>query len=255
MDGVRRIGAALVLLALGGWLCGPAVAEPNSLAGTWKLAPSNSQLLLTLGKNSPGHSWEWETSIGLADLQGLSTDQLRAAGNAVRFAIRKPAGAFNCTGWVAHGSGGGTFVFIPDSAYASALAARGIEQPQPTEQFDLAVEGVTPDFIDQLHKAGLHPNLTELLRLGNEGLDSAYVLGVARSGLLSLTVDDIIRLRDHDVTVPYISDFHRLGYQPDVEQFVRLADHDVSPAWVRQVQSTGLKPSVDDLIRMRDAGV
>lgn len=255
MVGVRLIGAALAMLVL--WsLSGPAAAEPSSLAGTWTIATSSdNQLLLTLGTDSPGHSWEWESPIRLADLQGLSADQLRTAGNRARFAIRKPAGAFDCTGWVAHGGGGGTFVFIPDPAYVKGLAARGIDQPQPTEQLELAVDGVTPDLTDQLHNAGLHPNLPELLRLGNEGIDSAYVLGIARSGLLRVTVDDIIRLRDHDISVGYISEIHRLGYQPDVEQLVRLADHGVSAAWVRQLQSTGLKPSVDDLIRMRDAGV
>lgn len=284
MRHLRCVSAVLILLVSGWSLRAPATADSNLPAGRWTIATSASdQLVLTLGTHSPGHTWEWESSVGLAELQGLSSAALNAASNTVRFAVRKPAGTFDCRGWVARGKGGGTFIFVPDPSFGEALSARGIEKPDASQQFDLAVEDVTPPFIDQLHAAGMHPDLSDLLRLRNEGVDASYVLDIAKSGLPSLSIEDVIRLRNHDVrpdllsaarsaglllttedvieladhgvNAAYITEIHGLGFKPDTRQFVRLADHGVTAAWVRQVEAAGIRPSVEDLIRMRDAGV
>ncbi|GEM_PF-6361514 len=226
MGNARRPWGLIVVLII----TGLALAQVRALGDPvryWSLQglPSGN-LALTLGMYAPNHTWEWEDAIALSQLSGLDKKALQAKGSDVHFVLHRPAGAFVCVGHAAGGAGRGTFTFVPDSAFAQSLAARGIARPTPSEQLELAVADITPALVDQL-----------------------------RQGLTSLSIDDIVQVADRGITPAYVAAIRGLGYQPTAEQLVRLADHGVTPAWIRQVQAAGLKPTLEDLVRMRDAGV
>lgn len=270
------IACACVLAALRGL----ALDEPT---GQWELHQTkDGTLLLALQTSSPGHSWGWEHPVALSDLSGLSAATVGSQGD-VHFALRRAAGTFECDGHVERGIGAGTFAFAADPSFVQTLAARGIAQPTPDEQLELAAQNVDAGYLDQLRAAGLRPDLSGLLRLIHAGVTPAYVAGLEHAGLANLSIDDVVELQnhgvqpdlllaakdaglslstqdairfaDHGITAAYIANVRALGYAPSAEQYVRMADHGITVAWIRQVQAAGLKPNVDELIRMRDAGV
>jgi hypothetical protein len=60
---------------------------------------------------------------------------------------------------------------------------------------------------------------------------------------------------DHGVSSRYLAGLHRLGFHPTVDELVRLADHGVSIAFIERMRQHGYTHlSVDDLIRLRDHG-
>jgi archaellum component FlaD/FlaE len=62
-------------------------------------------------------------------------------------------------------------------------------------------------------------------------------------------------MMDHGVSREYLMGLRRLGYHPSVDDLVRLADHGVSVAFIERMRGHGYtRLSVDDLIRLRDHG-
>jgi hypothetical protein len=79
--------------------------------------------------------------------------------------------------------------------------------------------------------------------------------GLAALGYRNLGAGDLVRMRDHNVTVDYVQGMLALGYRPTPDEFVRLCDHGVTLEFVKHVKDHGYNASVEQLIRMRDAGI
>src|SRR5262249_3263454 len=60
------------------------------------------------------------TSFNLSPdrLQGLTSAQIMSTGAPVQFQIVRDAGTFNCEGYFKEGKGSGTFVLVPNPAFA-----------------------------------------------------------------------------------------------------------------------------------------
>ncbi len=67
----------------------------------------------------------------------------------------------------------------------------------------------------------------------------------------TLSVDELIQLRQHDVTAYFTSNMHDLGYT-DITQdeLVRLRDTGVTASEVEQlIEQRGEQPSIEEIIR------
>jgi beta-lactamase regulating signal transducer with metallopeptidase domain len=255
----------------------------QDFTGTWEVHPSHTpgQVQLTIRRGQSTHG----RTLPLAELERLAGTTLAAA-TTVHFPIRRDAGTFTIEGTCRNSACAGTFVFEPSATFAAELAKRGIGQPTPQDQFQLAVADVGPAYLDTLASAGYKtPDIQLLVRaaqhgvergyirdmadlgyklgtvdrlmtLRDHGVDPEYVRGMAANGVKGLTADELVRTRDHGVDPEYIRGLAALGYTGlSVEALVTARDHGVDPQYVGGMQRLGYKQTLDDLRRTRDHGV
>jgi Antirepressor regulating drug resistance, predicted signal transduction N-terminal membrane component len=85
----------------------------------------------------------------------------------------------------------------------------------------------------------------------------SYIDGMVEAGYTNLSVDELIKLRDHGVTPNFLKELKALGYGlPPVEMAIRLADHGVRISYIKKLADMGYKKlSFEELIRAADHGV
>ena len=72
----------------------------------------------------------------------------------------------------------------------------------------------------------------------------------------AVPVAELVRMRDHGVSVEFVRELAALGYPKlSVDALVRLRDHGVSPGYVRELKALGYdRLTPDDLVMLRDHG-
>ncbi|HET9392755.1 MAG TPA: M56 family metallopeptidase [Candidatus Rubrimentiphilum sp.] len=79
---------------------------------------------------------------------------------------------------------------------------------------------------------------------------------LSQAGYNNLSVDDLIRLRDHGVSGSLITGANSFFGHPSPNDLVMLADHGVSGSYLAELRAAGMpKFSAQDVIRLRDHGV
>lgn len=254
---LRRVGAALLNAVLILAVASPVHAQ-NVLSGTWSVQsyPDPSVVQFGVRYDSEHEHSDWGRDVATSTLAGLTRDQLQSGGTNVRFDVTRDAGTLHCTGYAAHGSGGGTFTFSPNTGFSDALASRGISRPNDEQQLRMAMADVSIGFIDMLRRNGSTITSTDdIIRVLNHGVDERYVSGLASLGYRNLGAGDLVRMRDHGVSLDFIQGMLGLGYHPTPEELIRLRDHGVTLDFVKRVKDHGYSASIEQLIRMRDSGI
>lgn len=256
-----RIAAPWFSLAL--VLCLGAVALANQDAlppsgGVWTISsmPGDSrQVDFGLVVRTDHDNWETSDTQPMDIFRGLTPAQLNGTGEAVRFTVARDAGSFNCTGWVAHGSGRGEFTYAPNPQFAAELEHRGMDVPTPMQQFEMTMDDVSLGYIDELRRAGYAPATKQVVELIQHGVNERYVGALSTLGYRPGSIDELIRMRDHGVSVDFLQALRAAGVQPSAEQAIAMRDHGVSADYLLGVRKFGYRPSIDELIQMRDHGV
>ncbi len=85
----------------------------------------------------------------------------------------------------------------------------------------------------------------------------SYIDALAAVGYTNLSIEQLIKMKDHGVRPMYIRELKALGYQlPSVEMAIRLVDHGVNIGFIKKLAEMGYKKlSIEELIRARDHGV
>jgi hypothetical protein len=81
--------------------------------------------------------------------------------------------------------------------YMQALAQGGYGNVSPSDAERMMDHGVSREYLAGLHRLGYHPTPGELVRLADHGVSVAFIQRMRRHGYSRLSVDDLIRLRDH----------------------------------------------------------
>lgn len=227
------------------------------LPGTWEMRsttkPGYVHLRLTEGYRSSS-----SRDIALAQLEGLSAEQLSGTGGPVRFSLRREAGTLAFEGTVRGGVGGGMFAFTPNAAFGDQLEKRGIQKPMPSEQYELAKADIGTAYLDELTKQGYpKPTLEQLVRAGQHGVHFEYLREMGATGYRLGTFDTLIKFRDHGVTPTYIREMAAAGYTKlQADELLRARDHGVSTDYVREMRELGYGSlTLDQLVKARDHGV
>ena len=95
------------------------------------------QLTMRYRRTQDGGSGHSNVGFGISldQLDGLTREQvMSAAGNVVRFQMKRDAGTFNFEGWFKEGNGSGHFTFSPSSSFAADLN-RQVSASQPTTNY------------------------------------------------------------------------------------------------------------------------
>ena len=117
-ESVRRLVRA-VAAAMG-------IAQER-LPGTWEIRPTTSEGTVRLRLVEVNSSSD--SNIPLAQLEGLTAEQLAGDGGPIQFRLRRDAGTFTFEGVLRRGVGAGTFSFTPDPGFPAELAKRGFARP------------------------------------------------------------------------------------------------------------------------------
>jgi len=225
------LGAALLSVSL--VPANEAPAEAPSVQGTWTLNnwTSHDAVSLTLSYRKGGTHWSWGSSQELAELKGLSSEQLHAMSTPATFALERDAGSFFFEGTLVLGVGHGSFRFAANPAFAAKLEALGYG---PVEKDDVS-----------------------LMFIAVRDLSLEYAAQVKRLGLKNVAVSDLTRFLDHGISLDFIRDLVAAGY-PGLtsDDVVTLRDHGIDGRYVARVQSSGFKDvSVDQIVKLHDHGV
>ena len=167
-------------------------------------------------------------------------------------------------------------------SYMDAMAAAGVKITDVDELIALKIQGVTPEYIKEMHDLGLQPSTKELVGMRVQGITPEYVremrkfdsnvgvdelIGMKVQGITTeyisemrkyysnLNVEESIGMKVQGVTPDYVRAFHDLGLQPSAEELIGLKVQGVTPEYVKEMRAIGLKPGTDELIGMKVQGV
>jgi len=109
----------------------------------------------------------------------------------------------------------------------------------------------TQGWLDQIEAAGYRNlDVEQLIRLKEHEIDGAYIQEIRAAGY-DLPVDQLIRFREHEITAEFINGLKALGFKDlNANEVVRLREHDADPERIRQFQSSYPNVSIDNVIRL-----
>ncbi|PYU65971.1 MAG: hypothetical protein DMG56_01650 [Acidobacteria bacterium] len=139
-------------------------------------------------------------------------------------------------------------------SYLDAMEAAGFKNLTVDELIAMKIQGVTPEYVREIHELGLQPTPDELVGMRVQGITSEYVREM-RAFDSNLNIDELIGMKVQGVTPEYIREFHDLGLQPSADDLIGLKVQGVTPGYVKEMRATGLKPNTDELIGMKVQGI
>ena len=139
-------------------------------------------------------------------------------------------------------------------SYLDAMEAAGFKNLTVDELIAMKIQGVTPEYVREIHELGLQPTPDELVGMRVQGITSEYVREM-RAFDSHLNIDELIGMKVQGVTPEYIREFHDLGLQPSADDLIGLKVQGVTPGYVKEMRATGLKPNTDELIGMKVQGI
>ncbi len=259
-------GAAALVSATTAVRSAPEPVTGEAITGTWTAEPATwkptagggSDVQLSLRRRRGLHgSSQHSNPVALADLHGLTSEQMAGDGSVVSFTMDRDAGRFAFEGSFRRGEGAGHFTFTPRPDFVTSMRALGYAL-EDEKIYSMATLDVSREFVRQLDALGYSRlDLDQLFSLRIHGADPVFIRELKGLGYERLTVDDLVSLRIHGATPDFIRQLQSLGYRRlSAEDLVSLRIHGASPEFVKELKSLGYdRVSVEELVSMRIHGV
>ena len=138
----------------------------------------------------------------------------------------------------------------PSGSYIDRLKSAGLNDFTVDQLIAMKIQGVTPDYVRDLHGLNFTPTADQLVAMRIQGITTNYVHGLKDAGVQT-TIDQLIAMKIQDVTPEYVHAMHEQGLVPDADQFVAMRIQDLTPDYVRDVHALGMQPTVEQFISMR----
>lgn len=208
-----------------------------------------------------GTNWRrWRAS---SEFHGLSDDELLSlASSPVSFRIEQDAGTFEFEGTFRSGRGTGDFRFRPNRQFTStlrSLAVQGVGEVTDHQLKNLAYGGVGATAIREFKALGFAPlTLENAIDLAIYGVTPNYVRELQSLGVGDAsTIRGVIDLRIYNVSAEYVRELAALGYRGlSGERLSEMRRGRVTPAFIRSVHEAGYhNVSPELLIDMRKRGI
>jgi hypothetical protein len=222
----------------------------------WELRPSLSlnQVHFVVRHSNGFDNWVSGRDVPLDHFRGFSLSMLASPGPA-KFEYVADAGRLICEGRFLMGTGSGSYTFASDPAFVSALRQMGYDTPDDEQLFSMLMMDINRDFAREIHDAGLHASSQDLIALKVHGVTLDYIREIRRAGYQNFTAEDYTQLRIHGVDTNFLRDLRDAGYDLRAAEIAQLRIHGVDSRYVRDLKSYGLKPDASDLTQMRIHGV
>ena len=143
---------------------------------------------------------------------------------------------------------------ISAQSYIDGMKSAGMGDLTADQLIELKIQGVTPEYIRQMHELGLHPDADGIVGMKVQGVTPEYVKELRGLGF-NPDVDGIIGMKVQGVTADYVSGMKAVGIQGDADQIVGLKVQGVTPEYVKELRALGLKVDSDDVVGMKVQGV
>jgi beta-lactamase regulating signal transducer with metallopeptidase domain len=139
--------------------------------------------------------------------------------------------------------------------YIEGMKSAGLTDLSADQLISLKIQGITPEYVKQMHEIGLHPDADELIGMKVQGISPEYVRDMRAATGQRLDIDSLIGLKVQDVTPEYIKQMQDLGLKTDADEVIGMKVQGVTPEYVRELRGLGLKVDSDDIIGMKVQGV
>jgi hypothetical protein len=139
-------------------------------------------------------------------------------------------------------------------SFISGLNSVGLKNLTADQLIELKVQGVTPEYIRQIHAEGLNPTVDELIGMKVQGVTPDYISAMRARGLRP-SVDELIGMKVQGVTPEYLSAMHAAGFDLTADTAVSMRVQGVTPEYIRAMRAEGVEPKADELIGLKVQGV
>jgi beta-lactamase regulating signal transducer with metallopeptidase domain len=143
---------------------------------------------------------------------------------------------------------------LGQGSYIEGLKAVGLDNLSVDDLVAMKIQGVTADYVRQLHDLGVKPGADDLIAMRIQGVSREYIRDM-RAGGITANADDLVAMKIQGVTPEYLRSLHDLGLRPGADDLIAMRIQQVTPEYIRDIRALGLNPSADDLIAMQIQGV
>lgn len=140
------------------------------------------------------------------------------------------------------------------SSYIDGMKAAGLPDLDIDQLIALKTQGVTPDYVREIHELGLHPDADGFVGLKVQGITPEYIKELRALGF-NPDADQIIGLKVQGVTADYVRSLKEVGIEGDADEIIGLKVQGVTPDYVRELLALGLKVNADDVVGLKVQGV
>jgi beta-lactamase regulating signal transducer with metallopeptidase domain len=142
-------------------------------------------------------------------------------------------------------------------SYIDGMKSAGLGDLSVDQLIALKVQGVTPEYVKQIHDIGLHPDADELIGMKVQGITPDYVRDMRTATGQPLDVDNLIGLKVQGVTPEYIKQMHDMGIKSDADEIIGMKVQGITPDYVREMRAATGQQSLDGdaLIGLKVQGV
>ena len=144
---------------------------------------------------------------------------------------------------------------VRNGSYIEGLKAAGLTDLSIDQLIAMKIQGVTPEYVRQIHSLGLKPGVDELIAMRIQGVTPELIRSMRDSGLAT-EIGQIIALRVQGVTPEYVKQLHDAGVDADTGKMLAMKVQGISPDYIREMRAvTDAKLPADELIGMKIQGV
>lgn len=140
------------------------------------------------------------------------------------------------------------------TSYIDAMKAAGMGDLTIDELVAMKIQGVTPEYVRELHEQGLHPDADTLVALRVQNVTAAYIQELRGLGF-NPGPDEIIAFKVQNVNADYVRGLKEVGIQPNPDEIIALKVQGVTPAYIKELRAAGLNPDADQVIAMKVQGI
>lgn len=210
------------------------------------------------GRNSFGHSYSY------SDIDGLTRSQVEGGGP-VSFRIVREAGTIEAQGNFANGTGSGTYRFVPNMSFVSAMQARGFDFTKSKNNgrhtdtvedrlFAAASLGVTTALADDLRSANFgNLDVDDLFKAAIFKIDGKFMAEMKATGFPNLGMEDLVKARIFKVDADYVRQVNEMGFADQgFEGLVKFRIFKVTPQFLNDLRAAGLNDlDAEDIVKAR----
>lgn len=247
---------AIALVILGVMATATLLAFADDWDAQWRITPSLSvnKVHLTLRHSDTFGNSVQSRDVPLNKFRGLSLSMLASPGPA-KFEYVADAGRLICEGRFLVGTGSGSYTFVADRGFVTALQQMGYDTPDDDQLLSMLMMDIDRDFAREIRDSGLRASSGDLIRLRIHGVTLNYVREARQAGYQNLTAEDYAQLRIHGVDTKFLRDLKGAGYDLRAGDIAQLRIHGVDSDFMRDLKSYGLKPDAAELSQLRMHGV
>lgn len=238
--------------------------EPEAEAWDHKDKSDPDKIHLSFSRQSENGRHQQGSNYSYSDIEGLSRAAVERGGP-VSFRIVREAGTIEAQGNFTNGVGSGTFRFVPNYSFVSAMKSRGFDFESPERNgkrtdtvedrlFAAASIGVTTALADDLRSANFGDlDVGDLYKAAIFKIDGKFMAEMKATGFPNLGMEELVKARIFKVDADYVRQVNEMGFADQgFEGLVKFRIFKVTPEFLNELRAAGLdKMDAEDIVKAR----